>query len=289
MKQRLTPSRLLLAGLLAGLVVRAKAPDRLLWGEPDADLQRQVTEVLSANPMLGKAHAENRVSVALVDLSDPNDIAYALVRPDWEVFTASMSKIAVLLGVVSKGGYEPVRSRMDDMIKRSDNDQTNWLYWWAGHDAITSALYAHDLYDDATGGLWWTPTYRSTPNSPKSGLMICGTARQAARYLLLMEQGRLIDSESSKVIKDVLRNSGLAVLFPGIREIDKSARYYGKPGVYEGYVSEAMLVESGAMRYILVVITKGTVYKHPDFYAFGAAVHRLISSRNRNRTGRTGK
>ena len=252
-----------------------------LWGSPDAELQRQVTELLEVNPMLGRAHSEDRVSVALVDLSDPDDLDYALIRPDWEVFTASMSKIAVLLGVVSKGGYEPVRSRMDDMIKRSDNDQTNWLFWWAGHEEITSALYAHRLYDDTTGGLWWTPTYRSTPNSPKSGLMICGTARQAARYLLLMEQGKLINPDSSKVIKDVLRNSGLAVLFPGIREIDKAARYYGKPGVYNGYVSEAMLVESGPVRYILVVITRGTVYRHPDFYAFGAAVHRLIQTRAR--------
>ncbi len=292
--------RLLLIVLLAALpALGAKAkkpagPERLslfdaqgdlttdLWGEPNAELQDQVDQLLKARAPFAKALANEQLSLVLVDLTSPNELAAAAVRPDWETFPASLGKIAILLGVMNKASLDEqktLRASMDRMIKASSNEDASALFAWAGHDAIVSAVKKHGLYDEKAGGLWWTPS-APWPKSPKGQLRIAATARQVARYFLMMEQGKLVDPEHSRTIKAVFHNAGLALFSKGIQKRFGDTEYYGKPGILGKEIAEGMLIESPGARYILAIVMKGLDKDDPAFQEFGQALHALMLRRS---------
>ena len=256
-----------------------------LWGPVDPTLQEDAKALFAAEPLFATALAEGRFSLALVDITDPRRVATALLNPDREVFTASMAKIAVLLGAVDRarrdrsfGRVESLRSLLDPMIKASSNEAALALYRRVGHDAIAGAVVGHRLYEPQTGGLWWSAGHDHA--SPVTHTNITGTARQAARYFLLMEQGRLVTPKDSRTIKDVLHNAALALFSKGIQKKFPDVRYYGKPGIYGLNVSEGMLIESRACRYILAIVTTGLAYEEPAFQRFGQALHARMVARH---------
>ena len=257
-----------------------------LWGAIDPSLQATVDAVFATEPTFAAARAAGRFSLVLVDVTDPRHLQAAMVDPDREAFTASMSKIAVLLGVVDKLRNDPgrltlhaLRPQLDDMIKRSSNEAASSLYRTVGHDAVAGAVLRHGLNDDVHGGLWWS-TGGAAHASPKSGIPIAGTARQAARYFLLMEQGRLVSPDDSRTIKDVLHNSILALFSKGIVKQFPDVRYYGKPGIYGLNVAEGMLIEAARCRYVLAVVTSGLAYEDPAFQRFGQRLHEAMLRRH---------
>ena len=257
-----------------------------LWGGVEPSLQADVDAVFATEPTFAAARDAGRFSLVLVDVTDPRHLQAAMVDPDREAFTASMSKIAVLLGVVDKLRHEPgsltsssLRPQLDDMIKRSSNEAALALYRTVGHDAVAGAVLRHGLNDAEHGGLWWS-TGGSAHASPKTGIAIAGTARQAARYFLLMEQGRLVSPADSRTIKDVLHNSILALFSKGIFKQFPDVRYYGKPGIYGLNVAEGMLVEARRCRYVLAVVTTGLAYEDPAFQRFGQRLHETMLRRH---------
>jgi beta-lactamase class A len=259
--------------------------DTDLWGPADPTLQAEVDALLGSEALFAAARAEGRFTLALVDLSDPHHLATALVDPDREMFTASMSKIALLLGAVDRARRDPsfarvpsLRPLLDPMIKASSNEAATAVYQQVGHDAVVAALTAHRLYEPATGGLWWS--MGRDRRSPLTHTNIAGTARQAARFFLLMEQGRLVSPDDSRTIKDVLGNAALALFSKGIQRQFPDVRYYGKPGIYGRNVSEAMLIESRACRYVLAIVTSGLAYEDPAFQRFGRSLHARMVARH---------
>src|SRR6185295_6304686 len=83
------------------LVGKESQPEEL-WGTPDPALQKAIEHAVAQSEAFSRIDEEAHLSMALVDITDPAEIRYAFIRPDWETFTASLSKIAVLLGVVNK-------------------------------------------------------------------------------------------------------------------------------------------------------------------------------------------
>jgi beta-lactamase class A len=264
-------------------------PPEELLGDSDPALLKLATDLVAAEPLFARADKEDHLSFALVDITDPSHVRYALRRPDWETFTASLSKIAVMLGVFDKlhrtadtRSMATLKPKLDQMIKFSSNEDAKDLFRWAGHDAIRDALYAHKLYDDQRGGLWWTLASRQDKArlSHKEGLALCATARQVARYFLLMEQGRLVTPEDSLAIKSILHDSALALLSQGIKKAYLDIEYYGKPGIYADTVAEGLLVEAPTARYIFAVISKGMDYQDPVFARFGRSLHAAMLARH---------
>jgi beta-lactamase class A len=265
---------------------RAGDVENDLWGPVDPTLQTDIEQVFFTEPTFARARDEGRFSLVLVDITDPRQLRTAMVNPDREVFTASMSKIAVLLGVVDKLRHNPqgltlaaVRHRLDEMIKRSSNEAAIDLYRTVGHDAVAGAVLRHGLNDPEHGGLWWS-SGGPARGSPGTGLPIAGTARQAARYFVLMEQGRLVSPDDSRIIKDVLRDAILALFSKGIVKKFPDVRYYGKPGIYGLNVSEGMLLEAERCRYVLAVVTTGLAYEDPAFQRFGQRIHERMMARH---------
>jgi beta-lactamase class A len=268
---------------------KTSGPPEELWGDNDPEMQAMVEKELAKIPLLSKANDDGRLSLAVVDITNPDAIRYTFIQPDHEVFTASLSKLAVLLGVISKiraSGHpeklEELRPQLDQMIKMSSNEDAIALFKWAGHSAIRDALYAHKLYDDDKGGLWWTLASAHKPEqlSHKEHLAICGTSRQVARYLLQMEQGRLVSPEDSRTIKDVTHNSSLVIFSQGIKKAFPHIEYYGKPGIYGTTVAEGLLIESKNVHYILVALTQGMDYQAPAFGDFGRGIHAAMEARH---------
>jgi hypothetical protein len=257
-----------------------------LWGAVEPSLQADVEAVFAAEPTFAAARDAGRFSLVLVDITDARHLHAAMVDPDREAFTASMSKIAVLLGVVDKLRHDPgrltlpaLRPQLDDMIKRSSNEAALSLYRTVGHDAVAGAVLRHGLNDTEHGGLWWS-TGGAGHTSPRTGIAIAGTARQAARYFLMMEQGRLVSPADSRTIKDVLHNSILALFSKGIFKQFPDVRYYGKPGIYGLNVAEGMLIESPRCRYVLAIVTSGLAYEDPAFQRFGQHLHETMLRRH---------
>ncbi|MFT3712042.1 MAG: hypothetical protein QM817_30740 [Archangium sp.] len=260
-----------------------------LWGAPDEELQAQVDALLKARPAFAKALADEQLSLVLVDLTNPHALAAAAVRPDWETFPASLGKIAILLGVVDKAHVtkQPqqlinLRASMDRMIKASSNEDASALFAWATHASIVEAVARHKLYDEKAGGLWWTPS-APWPKSPKGQLRIAATARQVARYFLMMEQGKLVTPDDSRLIKSVFHNAGLALFSKGIQKRFGDTEYYGKPGILGKEIAEGMLIESPGARYIVAIVMKGLDKDDPAFQEFGQSLHALMLERGKSR------
>jgi beta-lactamase class A len=251
---------------------------------PDPQLTADLERLIAESEMLSDIHEDGALSVVLVDISDPNDMRAAMIKPDWEMFTASLSKIIVLLGTVTEVAgrsreWRKVEERAEDMIKGSSNAAAISLFKEVGHRRIRDSAAAHGLYDAERGGLWWVPR-DSLPLSPKTGIKICSTARSVARYFVLMEQGRLNNPNDSLRIKHVLHNSKLALLHGGVVKEEPGALYFGKPGVLHEAVSEGMLIEGKRVRYVVAVISFGTDYKDPAWRKFGRDLHKLMLSRH---------
>lgn len=265
-----------------------------LWGPTDATLQEQINQLVSARPVFAKALADEQLSLVMVDLTNPKQLATAAVRPDWETFPASLGKIAILLGVVDKArAHEPsqlvtLRPSMDRMIKASSNEDASALFTWAGHDAIVAAVARHKLYDAQAGGLWWTPS-APFPKSPKEKLRISATARQVARYFLMMEQGKLVSPDDSRLIKAVFHNAGLALFSKGIQKRFGDTDYFGKPGILGKEIAEGMLIEAPGARYIVAIVMKGLDKDAPEFQELGQALHALVLERHAARPEEPGQ
>ncbi len=253
--------------------------------EIDAELQADMLAVVNSIPEFRRALASDRLGLFLVDLNDPLNLRLATVRPDWETFTASLSKIAVLLATVQKARDDDdpdllVRRKeeLDLMIKRSKNPATMAIFGEVGFEAMRDSVYRYHLYDDQLGGLWWTPNYNN--RTVKTRGSITATPRMATRYFLMMEQGRLLDAEGSRTIKAILKQRALAVFSRGIQAAYPEVVYYGKCGILDTAISEVMLIEAPDTRYIFTILSRGLPdYKSPILRRFGRDLHAMMKRR----------
>ncbi|MFT7520150.1 MAG: hypothetical protein ACI9MC_002294, partial [Kiritimatiellia bacterium] len=120
-----------------------QAPDSTfdLWGETDPELQAQIETVVQRAPVFRRALAQKRLSLVVVDITDAHNPKYASIRPDWEIFTASLSKIAIMLGVVHEARKTnnpqllvDTKGQLDEMIKMSSNQDAIRLFHKVGFE-----------------------------------------------------------------------------------------------------------------------------------------------------------
>ena len=181
-----------------------RAPATLVFPDNDPALQRGLQAILNRPPYRSLVEA-GRLSVSLVELSDPGRVRYAGWDDDRERYAASLPKIGILLGVfteVENGTLEytpELRARLERMIRNSDNAVSSELIREIGFPAIEAALRdpRHQLYDEGrSGGIWvgrgygGLGTWRRDPVGHQSH---GATTRQTARFLVMMEQGLLVN------------------------------------------------------------------------------------------------
>ncbi len=184
---------------------------RLEYDTPtDAALQSQL-EALDAGVRDALGIGEDQRAFGVLDLTD---LRFAAIRPDAIFYGASVPKIAILLAYFET--HPQAAETLDPqtglelkrMIKRSDNALAAKYSQLVGLERIRQILQSdkYRLYDPARGGLWCGKHYGiDEPRVPEplSGHSHAMTVRQALRYYLLLEQGRLVSPQASAKIKQI--------------------------------------------------------------------------------------
>lgn len=245
------------------------AGETLILPERDASLQAGLQAILN-QPPYRRLIQERRLSVALVDLSDPRNLRYAAMDDDRERYAASLPKIGILLGVfdrIDQGAirYTPeLRRKMELMIRRSDNAISSELIRLVGFQNIANSLRdpRHQLYDanGRGGGIWVGKGYGSGVGvwrrDPVGNTSHGATARQVARFLVMMDQGMLVNPWASSEMKSIMGNPQIKHKFVAGLAGRPGSLIYRKSGTWENWHADCALVEREGKKYVAVALAE---------------------------------
>ncbi len=253
-----------------------KAPKALTLPKPDPALQRGLEKVVAQAPFR-KYVARGDLSVALIDITQPSRIRFAGIDADEMRYAASLPKIAILLGVFDQVerkrlSYTPeLKAKLEQMIRYSSNSAASEMIKTVGFENIAKVLRdpRYELYDPARqGGLWVGKDYGGTvgrwKRDPLHNISHGATARQVARFLLMMEEGRLISPWASREMKEIMSHPGIHHKFvKGLENSRPGSEIYRKSGTWREWHADAALVERDGRKYIAVALlrakTKGVL------------------------------
>lgn len=251
----------------APLWAQRAAPTSLVLPDPDPSLQSGLTAVLAERPYR-RLVSERRLSVSLVDVTDPDHPRYAGFDDNHMRYAASLPKIGILLGVfdqIDRGAiaYTPeLRQKLELMIRRSDNAVSSELISLVGFENIARTLQdpRHQLYDPARrGGIWVGRGYGGIVGlwrrDPIASISHGATSRQTARFLVMLERGELVSPWASQEMKSILADPLIHHKFVlGLESTHPEARIFRKSGTWRNYHADAALVERDGRRYVAVAL-----------------------------------
>jgi len=234
--------------------------------EPDRALQQSL-EVTAHNLKLGRALQDRRLAMSLLDITDQKHPRYAGLNDRQMMYAASLPKIAVLVA-----GFERIRAGLMDytpaikemfirMTRFSSNIDATRAIQKIGFDYIAQVLTSpkYRFYDlQQNGGLWLGKAYGG-PNDywrrdPLHNISHGATSLQVARFFMLLEQGALVDPQSSAEIKEILSKPGINHKFVKGLENMPGCEIYRKSGTWYNWHSDAALVEHNGKKYIAVAL-----------------------------------
>jgi beta-lactamase class A len=145
------------------------------------------------------------------------------------------------------------------LTRFSSNTDASKAIQTIGFENIANTLRKYGLYDvRENGGLWLGKAYGG-PNDywkrdPLHNLSHGATAAQVTRYFWLMDQGRLVNEQFSREIKDILSRPGIQHKFvKGLAGIP-NREIYRKSGTWRNWHADGALVEAGDKKYIAVAL-----------------------------------
>ncbi|GAV19186.1 hypothetical protein MMIC_P0115 [Mariprofundus micogutta] len=214
---------------------------------------------------LNSAVRSKRLSVALVDVTDPHMPNMAQVNGDEMMYAASLPKIAILLAAferIKEGKLQldsETRQTMTRMIRYSSNKAATRMIRAVGKNYINELLSSpkYRLYDERhNGGLWVGKEYAGGAafrRDPLHHLSHGATALQVARFYYMLETGKLVSPESSREMKDMLSKPGINHKFvKGLSNTD--AKIFRKSGSWRTYHADSALIEHNGRTYIAVAL-----------------------------------
>lgn len=262
--------RMLLIILLVFSVLpaRAQAPLPPLETCFDQYLQKNLVESLAAL-RLDQAVRNKSLSVALVDISNPENPRLAAVNGDHMMYAASLPKIAILFGAfdrIERGELAltgEVREKLTRMIRNSSNTAATEMLNLVGKDYLARLLASprYRLYDpEMNGGLWVGKDYGKASawkRDPLHNLSHGATAFQVARFYYLLETGRLVSPEMSQAMKEILGKPAIHHKFvKGLEQARPGAKIYRKSGTWQDFHADSGIIERDGHRYIAVALAK---------------------------------
>ena len=234
----------------------------------DQRLQAKLEQALKQHAAWQPLLIQGKMSVGLVDLSNPKTPRFAQVNGNAMMYGASLPKLMVLLAAFQ--GFEDgslketseVHRDLIEMIRRSDNPAASRMIGRIGLkkiDALASDR-RYRFYDPQKGGgIWLGGTYvvggEHNPE-PITGLSHTATAYQLCRFYYLLAYGRLISPERSRQMLKILAFPDLPGKFVSVLETSVPPNYlYRKSGEVRGFHADSILVwDTGWRRYILVAM-----------------------------------
>ena len=244
----------------------AQVPTSLVLPRPDSALQAGLNRILSERPFRSLV-ARGQLSVALVDLSQPGVIRYAARDDNRMRYAASLPKIAIMMGVfceidAGRVTYSPtLRHKLERMIRNSDNPTSSELIKLVGFEAIADCLRdpRYELYDeDRRGGLWVGKDYGGDlgywERDPISHISHGATARQVARFLVMLDRGELVSPWASAEMKSVMAHPAIHHKFVLGLDARPDSRIFRKSGTWRNWHADAAIVERDGKKYVAVAL-----------------------------------
>jgi beta-lactamase class A len=235
----------------------------------DPRLQARLEQALQQHAAWRPLLAQGKMSVGLVDLSNPKAPRAALVNGDTMMYGASLPKLMILLAAFQ--GFEDgslkdtpeVHRDLIEMIRRSDNLAASRVIGLIGLRKIEALASdrRYRFYDPKKGGIWLGGTYAHGGDKnpePITGLSHTATAYQLCRFYYLLAYGRLISPERSRQMLKILAFPDLPGKFVSVLEKDVPPNYlYRKSGEVRGFHADSILVwDAGWRHYILVAMVE---------------------------------
>ncbi len=216
---------------------------------------------------LDRAAAQQKLALALVDITDPERPRVATINAHQMMYAASLPKIAILLGAFQKaadGNLEMNRENLDlltAMIRRSSNSAASIMLERVGFDYLAEVLQSerYALYDpEMNGGLWVGKAYAKSgawKRDPLHNLSHAATVFEVARFYYLLETDRLVSPEASAQMRRILGNTKIQHKFVlGLNTMRPGSKIRRKSGSWRTYHSDSAVVERDGRRYIAVAL-----------------------------------
>ena len=233
----------------------------------DSSLQTNLRDELASHPEWNDLIVQKKMSVGLVDLSDPENVRFARVNGNHMMYAASLPKIAILLAAmdaIEKGELKEtaeVKKDMRLMISKSDNSAATRMIDRVGYEKLESVMTdpKYAFYDEQKGGgLWVGKRYAAKGRrypEPLKGLSHAATTRQVCSFYYQLAMGNLISTARSKEMLEIMKNPALHHKF--VNTLDKiapNADIYRKSGSWRNFHSDSALVWGPNRQYIIVAL-----------------------------------
>lgn len=232
----------------------------------DSQIQQDLQHVIK-KMKLERTVKQKKLSIALVDITNPMHPRSAAINGDEMMYAASLPKIAILLGAFQKihvGKMKLNKSNRDiltRMIRHSSNFAASTMFERVGEKYIADVLQSdrYRLYDVShNGGLWVGKPYGKLPvwkRDPLHNTSHGATALQTARFYYLLQTGRLASPQLSKQMKAILADPAIHHKFVrGLGSKNRDARIYRKSGTWRSYHSDSAIIERDGRKYIAVAL-----------------------------------
>jgi beta-lactamase class A len=235
----------------------------------DISLQKQLEKELMANAEWRNLISKKKMSVGIVDLSNPSQVRYASVNGEYMMYAASLPKIAILLSAMDameKGELKEtseIKKDMRLMISKSNNQASTRMINRLGYSKIESVMTdpKYLFYDeDHGGGLWVGKRYGGggdTHREPLKNLSHAATVDQVCRYYYYLANGQLVNRKRSIQMLNIMGKPELHHKFVNsVEKIAPQAQLFRKSGSWQTYHSDSILVwgNDPSRRYILVAL-----------------------------------
>lgn len=237
----------------------------------DAGLQARVTAL---DAQLRERHglAATQSAVGVLDLRGGR---LALLRPDAMIYGASVPKIGILLAyftlrpAAAQGLDAATRRELELMIKHSSNEMAAKYSQELGLRELQEVLLRQGLYDTNHGGGLWVGKHYGVSGDrigdPLQDLSHAVTVRQALRFYLWLEQGKLVSPAASRTMREIFAAPDLPHredrFVKGLA--GRNLEILRKAGWWENWHHDSAIVSGPGRHYLLVALTE-----HPQGEAY---------------------
>ncbi len=263
---------------LAGCATSRRAftpalPDYTLSYDAPVDTALQARlEAIDADLRGRYGIAADLTDVGVLDL---NSGRLAMIHPDKAEYAASVAKIGILLAYfelhpeAAEHLNKKARHELGLMAKASSDAMAAQFSRELGLLRIQQVLNDKHFYNpDRGGGIWVGKHYGKGGEryvDPVGGHSHAVTVRQALRYFLLLEQGRLVSPQASETMRGIFASPDIP--HDNIKFVKglagRGLDIIRKWGTWEDWLHDTAVITGPGRRYILVALThhpKGDTY-----------------------------
>ncbi|EEF59099.1 serine hydrolase [Pedosphaera parvula] len=230
----------------------------------DPTLQSKVEAV---DATLRRRHGMGPADTA-VGVLDLNHHRLAMIHPDREDYGASVPKIGILLAYFQL--HPEAASHLDPttkhelglMAKASNNEMASKFSHQMGLKQIQKVINSYDLYNTNHGGGIWVGKHYGKDSErigdPIGNNSHAATVRQLLRFYVMLEQGKLVSPQASKVMMEIFASPDIPhddiKFVKGLHGRD--VKILRKWGSWENWYHDTADVTGPGRHYIIVGMTK---------------------------------